>query len=105
MIAVALLATGFAVSRALYAQSAGERLPPQRFEAKVVRVYAAQDGEAVFRAYAVTWKDQEVIASDPLASSDYHEGDTITVLAMNNPFPRGQESRRLLGFTVVPKRR
>lgn len=80
----------------------GPRLPPERFEARVVKVYAAQDGEARFRAYVVTWKGQEVIASDSLARTDFKVGETITVLAMNHPFPRGQDAHRLLGFTVVP---
>ena len=78
------------------------KIPPQRFEAKVLKVFAAKDGAAIFRAYVVKWKDQEVIASDSLAKSNYKEGDTISVLAMNHPFPKGQEPHRLLAFTVVP---
>ena len=101
----AALAAAIVLSRSIYAEPSGEKIPPQRFEAVVIKTYTAKDGEATFRAYAVRWKDQEVIASDPLAHSDYHEGDTITVLAMNHPFPQGKEPRRLLGFTVVPKGR
>jgi hypothetical protein len=71
----------------------------------VLKAYAAKDGEAIFRAYAVRWKDQEVIVSDSLAGSDYHEGDTISVLVMNHPFPQNKEPRRLLAFVVVPKPR
>lgn len=88
---------------AAVAEHLPERLPPQRFETKVLKVFAAQDGTAIFRAYLVKWKDQEVIASDSLARSDYKEGDTITVLAMNHPFPQGKEPHRLLGFTVMPR--
>ena len=84
---------------------AGERRPPERHELKVLKVYAAQDGEARFRAYVVKWKDQEVVVSDSLSRTDYREGDTITVLAMNHPFPQGAQPHRLLAFTVVPERR
>jgi hypothetical protein len=80
----------------------GERIPPERLELKVLKVFAAKDGEAVFRAYLVQWKGQEVIVSDSLARSSYKEGDTIPVLAMNHPFPQGAESHRLLTFTVGP---
>ena len=80
----------------------GERIPPERLEVKVLKVFSAKDGDAIFRAYLVKWKDQEVVASDSLAKSNYKEGDTITVLAMNLPFPQGQEPHRLLAFTVVP---
>jgi hypothetical protein len=80
----------------------GERAPPERLELKVLKVFEAKDGEAVFRAYLVRWKNQEVIVSDPLARSNHKEGDTITVLAMNHPFPQGKEPYRLLGFTVIP---
>jgi hypothetical protein len=81
---------------------AGERLPPERLDLTVIKVYAAKDGEGLFRAYVVKWKDQEVIVSDSLVRTNYKEGDTIPVLAMNHPFPRGQESHRLLAFTVIP---
>jgi hypothetical protein len=80
----------------------GERIPPERLELKVVKVFAAKDGEAIFRAYVVKWKNQEVVVSDPLAKSNYKEGDTITVLAMNQPFPQDKEPHRLLAFQLVP---
>ena len=82
----------------------GERMPPERLELKVLKVYAAKDGDAIFRAYVVRWKDQEVIVSDSLAKTNYKEGDTITVLAMNHPFPQGKEPHRLLAFTAIPPR-
>jgi hypothetical protein len=83
----------------------GERVPPERFELKVLKVYEAIDGEAKFRAYVVRWKDQEVVVSDNLVRTDYKEGDTIPVLAMNHPFPQGREPHRLLAFTVIPNPR
>jgi hypothetical protein len=84
------------------ATAAEPKIPPERFEAKVIKAYAAQDGAARFRAYVVEWKGQQVIASDNLAKSDYKEGDTVTVLAMNHPYPQQKESYRLLGFSIVP---
>lgn len=75
----------------------------ERFDAKVLKVFSAKDGEAVFRAYQVKWKDQDVIVSDPLAKSDHKAGDTITVLAINLPYPNGHEGPRLLSFHTVPK--
>lgn len=69
---------------------------------KILKVYAARDGEALFRAYVVEWKGQEVIVSDNLVRTDYNVGDTIRVLVMNHPFPRGAEKYRLLSLTVAP---
>ena len=74
--------------------------PPQVFKAKVVKVFAANDGEATFRAYLVVWKDQEVIVSDTFARSTYKTGDVVTVVAMNQPIPGSKESHRLLSFTI-----
>jgi hypothetical protein len=68
----------------------------------VLKVFAAHDGDAIFRAYVVKWKDQEVIVSDTLAKSNYREGDTIRVLVVKNPFPQGQEPYDLLHFAIVP---
>lgn len=106
-IGIALLAFCFSTYHLLTAEDPGKqvvkKIPPQRYETKVLKVFAAQDGEAIFRAYLVKWKDQEVIASDPLAKSNYKKGDSITILAMNHSFPRNQEMHRLLAFTVVPQ--
>jgi hypothetical protein len=83
-------------------RSAYRNVPPQRFTVTVLKVYSAKDGEGIFRAYVVEWKRQEMIVSDPLAMTDFHEGDTISVLSMNYPFPQGKEPYRLLGFSVIP---
>lgn len=98
------LGSGLIVSAQSPLPVGAEKIPPVRFEAKVLKVFTAMDGEAIFRAYLVKWKEQEVIASDPLAKSDHKEGDTISVLAMNHPFPQGQAAHRLLAFTVVRTR-
>src|SRR3954463_7801412 len=98
---LAILALGATFTRAADSASAtvGERIPPERLDVKVLKVFAAKDGDALFRAYLVKWKDQEVVVSDPLAKSNYKEGDTITVLAINGAFPQGKEPHRLLAFT------
>ena len=107
LIACALFAFCLSANRSFTAEATAEppaaRIPPQSFEAKVLKVFAARDGEAIFRAYVVAWKEQEVIVSDPLAKSDYKEGDPITVLALNLPYPQGGEPHRLLAFSILPK--
>jgi hypothetical protein len=98
-----ILALGATFTLAADSASAtvGERIPPERLEVKVLKVFAAKDGDAIFRSYLIKWKNQEVVVSDPLATSNYKEGDTITVLTMNLPFPQNKEAHRLLAFTVV----
>jgi len=74
----------------------------QRAQLQVVKVFSARDGDAVFREYLVNWKDQEVVVRDPLIQTDYHTGDTITVLVIRNKYPQGQPGPDLLSFMVVP---
>lgn len=80
----------------------GERRTPERVEVEVLKAYTAADAGGIFRAYAVRWKDQEIIVSDTLAKTNYKAGDRITILAMNHPFPQGREPHRLLSFSVFP---
>lgn len=100
---VLLLVISLGLGASFAAEPGTDKIPPERFDAKVVKVYEAKDEGAIFRAYVVMWRGQQVIASDPLAKSNYKEGDTISVLAMNHPFPQGREPYRLLAFTVVPQ--
>ena len=84
----------------------GTALPPQdvhREKLKVLKVFSAHDGDAVFREYLVNWKDQEVVVKDPLIQTNYLVGDTITVLVMRHKFPQGQPGPDLLSFQVVPQ--
>ena len=74
----------------------------ERVDLKVLKVFSAKDGEAIFRAYVVEWKGQEVVVSDPLAKTRCQVADTISVLVMKNPFPQGKESYDLLHFTILP---
>ena len=74
------------------------------FQSEVLKVFFATDRNAVYRAYLVKWKGQEVIASDLLGTSEYSIGDTISVLVSNHPHPNGEDKPRHLSFQVLPKR-
>jgi uncharacterized glyoxalase superfamily protein PhnB len=50
----------------------------ETFQAKVVKVFAAEDNEAKFRAYQVKWKGFDVVVSDTFAATDTKEGDLLT---------------------------
>jgi len=80
-------------------------LPPedgwQRVELKILKVFSARDGDAVFREYMVTWKEQEVVVRDPLVKTDYHVGDTLPVLVMKHKYPNGKPGPDLLSFVVA----
>jgi len=87
----------FALSWPLHADN--QEVPgTQRFESKVLEVYAVDGTQGRYRAYLVTWKDQKVIANDPLALSNFEAGDPIIVLAISIKNPRGEG--RLLSFMI-----
>jgi hypothetical protein len=69
---------------------------------KVLRVFSARDGDAVFREYLVNWKDQEVVVRDPLVKTNYQIGDSMPVLVMKHKYPNGKPGPNLLTFTVAP---
>ena len=73
-------------------------------ELKVLKVFSARDGDAVFRSYLVNWKGQEVIVRDTLVRTDYRVGDAATILVMRNKYPNGQAGSDLLSFEVAPER-
>jgi hypothetical protein len=74
-------------------------------ELKVLKVFSARDGDAVFRAYMVSWKGQEVVVPDTLAKTDYRVGDTATVLVMNHDYPKGKAGPRLLHFEILANKK
>ena len=74
----------------------------QMTKLKVVKVYHAKDGDAMFRAYAVKWKGQEVIASDDLALTHYKVGDTINVLVITSPTHNGEGKYGIVQFRTSP---
>ena len=67
----------------------------------VLKVFSAKDGDALFRAYMVNWKGQDVIVRDTLVKTDYHEGDLAPVLVMRHKYPAGKEGPDLLSFEVT----
>ncbi len=73
----------------------------ERVELKVLKVFSAEDGGAIFRAYMVEWNGQEVIVEDPLAKTHYHTDDSISVLVMKHPYPQGKQPYGLLHFSVL----
>jgi hypothetical protein len=107
LVAIGLAFTLFAAEKRADRTTAETSTPQgsnETFKCEVLKVFSAKEGDALFRAYVVKWKGQEVIASDPLVMSDYHIGDTITVLAMNLPYPNGKTGLRLLHFQVIQTR-
>jgi hypothetical protein len=53
----------------------------ERVQAKVIKVFAAEDNGAKFRAYQVKWKGFDVVISDTLGDTDTQEGESLTFLA------------------------
>lgn len=74
----------------------------ETLQSKVLKVFAAEDNGARFRAYLVKWKGQEVVVSDPLSASDYKEGDEITFMDQRVTLPSGAKSIKILQFMVLP---
>ena len=89
----------------------GDEKPPQatpgvkstseRAEAQVLKVYSCKDGDHKFIAYAVKWKDNEVIVSDTLAISDFKVGDSIRFLVMRTHLEKANPEY-LLSFQLLP---
>jgi hypothetical protein len=77
----------------------------ERVDLKVLKVFSAKDGDAIFRAYLVEWKGQEVVAEDRLVKTDHRVGDMVSVLVMRSPYPQGKEAHGLLHFSVMPPSR
>jgi hypothetical protein len=102
-----LVATFIALPAALFAaasSASSSGTTSSRHELRVLKTYAAKDGNHLFRAYVVEWNGQEVIAQDSLVRKKYHTDDTITVLVMKSPYPRGGAAHGLLKFIVVPSK-
>ena len=76
----------------------------ETFEAKVLKAYVVNEGNAAFRAYVVLRKGQEVVANDLLAESNYHEGDTVKVMVMKIPSRNKAGDHESLNFHVIPNR-
>ena len=70
-------------------------------EAPVLKVYSAEEGGHRFVAYLVKWKDSEVVVSDPLARSQFHEGDKITFMAQKVSLPGSPMKVSSLNFMLL----
>jgi hypothetical protein len=89
-------------------------LPPgvkgtgERAESEILKVYAMEDQGSTFRAYVVKYKGNEVVVSDPLATTSKKVGDKITILATRVEAPLGARTVRTLSFqilnTALPKK-
>jgi hypothetical protein len=58
--------------------------PPihETFKSTILKRYAKTDRDYHYRAYLITWKGSEVIATDPLGQTEYKVADVVDVLAM-----------------------
>src|SRR4051812_9955245 len=56
LVSIMLISTPITCAADASPASATAQIPPERLELKVLRVFAAKDGEAIFRAYLVKWK-------------------------------------------------
>ncbi len=69
---------------------------------KVIVVYEAKEGDAVFKAYGVSWKNHQVVVIDPLANTNYKDGDVIQFIAVTIPNPIIGAKTDTLSFLAVP---
>ena len=76
-------------------------LGPETVEAKIIKVYSAEDNGVKFHAYVVNWKGQEIVLSDQMGMVNKKEGDTITFMVqrMGMPGPGGQTG--VLQFMIM----
>ncbi|HVM60500.1 MAG TPA: hypothetical protein VMV72_06485 [Verrucomicrobiae bacterium] len=80
-------------------------LQPTRVTATVMRMYSTTDGSAMFRAYVVSWSNQEVVVTDPGTAPLYHEGQKVSVFMQRRSVGNGQETLDFsldLGLLPVP---
>jgi hypothetical protein len=69
---------------------------------KVISVYEAKEGDAVFKAYLVSWKSHRVVVGDSFGKTNYKEGDVISFIAMTLQNPMAGAKPDILAFQVVP---
>ena len=97
IVTILLFAVGWTMATPFLQEGESERA-----ELRVLKVFSARDGDAVFRAYMVSWKGQEVVVRDTLVKTDYQVGDTARVLVMKHKYPKGGVGPDLLSFAIVP---
>jgi len=79
----------------------GVKAAGDKAEAEILKVYSMEDQGATFRAYAVKYKGNEVIVSDPLAMTNKKVGDTVTILATRVEVPFGDRKIHSLSFQIM----
>ena len=82
-------------------QAAGVQSTFNMVEAPVLKMFSAEEGGHRFVAYLVKWKNSEVVVSDPLARSQFHEGDKITFMAQKVSLPGSPMKVSSLNFTLL----
>ncbi len=68
--------------------------------ARVEEVYQVVEEGFRFVAYAVTWHNEKVIVSDPLADSDHAVGEEITFMASRSEIPSSAQPKKTLSFML-----
>jgi hypothetical protein len=82
------------MTQALWAQQATPPAPPpgmktktEMGEAEILKVYAAEDQGARFRAYVIKYNGNEVIVGDDMAGTDKKVGDKIKFVVVRVEAP------------------
>jgi hypothetical protein len=70
-------------------------------QSEVLKVYSAEDQGARYRAYVVKWRDQEIVVSDQLGSTDKKVGDNITFMAHRIEMPEEDKTLKILQFMIM----
>ena len=107
MVALAMVVMSVSALASEKEQSHHPMMPPgmtgsyETVQAQVLRVFAADDNGARFRAYLVRWKDFEVVVSDPLGTTDKRDGEMITFIAQRIEMPEGDRKISVLQFMIM----
>ena len=78
----------------------------ETFTAKVLKVYAFQDGEFEYAAYVVNWQDHEVVVTPSSGAAmgvekKYKEGDTIRCTMQQMVRRIGDSNKSRISFSIV----
>src|SRR5262245_79641 len=105
-----LLATLLAtvLSQSLWAEQAPPRPTPpagkgksEVSEAEILKVYAADDQGARFRAYVITYNGKEVVLSDDLAVTDKKVGDKVKFMVHRHESAVGAKKINTMVFKIM----
>ena len=95
------------LSQGVWAQQVPRPAPPpgmktksETGEAEILKVYAAEDQGAKFRAYVIKYKDNEVILNDDLAVTDKKVGDKVKFMVHRYEAPAGKAKIHTMQFKI-----